>query len=252
MEPPRATITLSRPEALNAQTPRTWEALAAIGSALDQEALDDDIRAVVVRGEGRAFSAGLDRRMFSGEDVDGMLGIGHLAALPDEQADATIARFQEGFAWLRDPRWLTVAAVQGQAVGGGFQLALACDLRVLADDAQLRMAETMLGIVPDLGGTLPLVQYVGYPVAVDICLSGRAVGAQEALRLGLAIAVVPREELDGHVHELVTRLLAAPAGAVRETLGLLRAAAEDPEPANQFRREREAQLRRLRELAAHR
>lgn len=235
---------MRRPEVRNAQTPRTWEALAEIGVGLA-----DDVLAVVVRGEGTSFSAGLDRRLLHPDGVDGMPGIGHLATLDEEQADAEIARYQEAFVWLRDPKRITVAAVHGHAVGAGFQLALACDLRVLADDAQLRMAETSLGIVPDLGGTAPLVRCVGYAAAVEICLSGRAVGAHEALQRGLATAVVTADELDGAVAALLDRLLAPPAGAIRETLGLLAAASEDTDLAGQLRRERAAQHRRLRSLA---
>lgn len=236
---------MQRPEVRNAQTPRTWEALAEIGAGLA-----DEVLAVIVRGEGTSFSAGLDRRLLHPDGFDGMPGIGALAEADEEQADAEIARYQEAFVWLRDPARVTVAAVQGHAVGAGFQLALACDLRVLAEDAQLRMAETSLGIVPDLGGTAPLVGCVGYEAAVEICLSGRAVGAHEALQRGLATAVVPREDLDDAVATLLDRLLAPPAGAVRETLGLLAAACEDTDLADQLRRERSAQQRRLRSLAA--
>ncbi len=244
MDGPVATITLRRPEVRNAQTPRTWEALAEIGTGLG-----DEVLAVVVRGEGTSFSAGLDRRLLHPDGFDGMPGIGRLAEVDEEQADAEIARYQEGFVWLRDPKRITIAAVQGHAVGAGFQLALACDLRVLTEDAQLRMAETSLGIVPDLGGTAPLVGCVGYAAAVEICLSGRAVGAREALQRDLATAVVPGDELDGAVAALLDQLLAPPVGAIRETLGLLAAACEDTDLAGQLRRERAAQHRRLRSLA---
>ncbi len=239
----RATTTLARPDALNAQTPDTWHALAAVG-----DGLPSDVRVVVVRGEGRAFSAGLDRSLFT--PADGEPGIGGRAGLPDDEADARIAGYQAGFAWLRDPARVTVAAVQGHAIGGGFQLALACDLRVVAEDVQFCMAETALGIVPDLGGTLPLVQAVGYARAVDICLTGRRVGAAEAVAIGLAQRAVPREGLDAAVDELVAALLAPAPKATAATLALLAAAAEGPDPATQLAAERAAQLRRLRSLAA--
>ncbi|WP_199441925.1 enoyl-CoA hydratase/isomerase family protein [Umezawaea beigongshangensis] len=242
---PRATITLDRPDVLNAQTPATWQALRAIG-----QELDPDVRVVVVRGSGRAFSAGLDRRMFTGQPVDGEPGLLEIARDAAHVVDARIAEYQEGFRWLRDPSRLTIAAVQGHAIGAGFQLALACDLRVLAQDAQLCMAETSLGLVPDLGGTLPLVRLVGYSRAVDLCVTARRVPADEALGMGLANAVVAPDELDAAVDALVERVLAPVPGAVRETLAILAAAADGAGETEQLATERAAQVRRLAELSA--
>lgn len=239
----RATITLSRPESLNAQSPTMWSALRDVG-----EALPSDVRVVVVRGAGRAFSSGLDRRHFSAAEVDGQVGMSRIAQLADGEADALMAEFQSGFLWLRDPARVTVAAVQGHAIGAGFQLALACDIRLVADDVQFCMAEPRYGIVPDLGGTYPLVQAVGYARAVDICLTGRRVGAAEAVACGLALRSVPVGELDGAVDELATALVSAPAGAATETLGLLAAVADGLGPAGALAAERAAQLRRLRSL----
>lgn len=242
---PRATITLDRPDVLNAQTPGTWEALRAIGKELTP-----DVRVVVVRGSGRAFSAGLDRRLFGAEPVDGQPGLLSILQQPAGLADRMIAEYQEGFRWLRDPARLTVAVVQGHAIGAGFQLALACDLRIVAEDAQFCMAEPSLGLVPDLGGTLPLVQLVGYARAVEICTTVRRVPAQEALAIGLATTVVPVDELDAAVDALAAQVLKHPAGAIRETLALLASAAAGPTPDEQLARERQAQLRRLQELSA--
>ena len=92
-----------------------------------------------------------------------------MLSLPASEADAKIASYQAGFTWLSDPARVTIAAVQGHAIGAGFQLALACDFRVLTEDAQFCMAETGLGLVPDLGGTLPLVRLVGYSRAAEMC-----------------------------------------------------------------------------------
>lgn len=239
----RATITLSRPDSLNAQTPDTWAALAAIG-----ESLGDDVRVVVVRGQGRAFSAGLDRSLFT--PAPGQPGIAALGTMPTDEADLTIAGYQSGFSWLRDPSRVTVAAVQGHAIGGGFQLALACDLRVVADDVQFCMAEPALGIVPDLGGTHPLVRSVGYARAVEICLTGRRVGAAESVATGLALRAVPAAELDAAVDELATALVSAPAKAAAETLRLLAGVADGLDAAAALAAERKAQIRRLRSLAA--
>jgi enoyl-CoA hydratase/carnithine racemase len=241
---PLATVVLDRPDRLNAQTPHTWTALREAGRSLA-----GDVRVVVVRGEGRAFSAGLDKAAFAPGGLADGPGLADLATLPPERADAMIRGFQEGFGWLRRPDLVSVAAVQGHAIGAGFQLALACDLRVLADDAQLTMAETGLGLVPDLGGTAPLVETVGYARALEICVTGRRVGAEEALRLGLATVVVPRAELAAATDDLVAALLAPPRNAVVETKALLLGAAGRSRT-EQEAAERAAQLRRLAELAA--
>jgi enoyl-CoA hydratase/carnithine racemase len=201
----------------------------------------------VVRGEGRSFSAGLDRELFTG-GRDGEPGLPDLARLPTEEADAELAASQQAFSWLREPDRVTIAAVQGHAVGAGFQLALACDLRVLAEDAMLRMAEPGLGLVPDLGGTLPLVRAVGYSRAAEICLTGRDVPAVEAERMGLAHTVVPVAGLTAEVDRLATAVLRVPEGAARETLALLMQAEVAVDPEQQLAAERAAQLRRLAEI----
>ena len=221
-----------------------WRDLAAIGRDL---LADDTVRVVVLRGEGASFSAGLDRAMFT-TGVDGEPGLAGLAAYDDAGIDAAIAGFQEAFTWWRDPRVVSIAAVQGHAVGAGFQLALACDLRVLADDAQLAMREPSLGLVPDLAGTKPLVDAVGYSRAMEICATGRWVDAAEAVRIGLASVVVRREELDQAARDLAAAVLAAPAGAVRATKELLLGAGARTH-AEQQAAERTAQRGRLRELA---
>ena len=221
-----------------------WRDLTAIGRDL---LADDSVRVVVLRAEGASFSAGLDRAMF-GAGTDDEPGLAGLAAYSDEALDATIAGFQEAFTWWRDPGVVSIAAVQGHAVGAGFQLALGCDLRVLADDAQLAMKEPSLGLVPDLAGTKPLVDAVGYSRALEICATGRWVDAAEAVRIGLASVVVRREELDQAARDLASALLAAPAGAVRATKGLLLEAAGRTHTEQQAA-ERAAQAGRLRELA---
>jgi enoyl-CoA hydratase/carnithine racemase len=161
----------------------------------------------------------------------------------------TIDEFQQGFTWLRDPRFVSIAVVQGHAVGAGFQLALSCDLRLLGDDAQLCMKEPALGLVPDLTGTQPLVAGVGYARALEICATARTVGAAEALEIGLATVVCPVAELDATLADLVAAVTAPMAGAVRETKALLLAATERTLD-EQRQYEREAQIRRFRELAA--
>jgi enoyl-CoA hydratase/carnithine racemase len=239
-----ATITLNRPATKNSQTPSTWLALRAIGTSLDPS-----VRVVVVQGEGDTFSSGLDRRMLSADGVDGEASIMNLLDIPDGEMAESIAGWQEGFTWLRRSDIVSIAAVRGSAVGAGFQLALACDLRVLGDDARFSMREPILGLVPDLTGTKPLVELVGYSRALEICATTRWVSAEEAHAIGLATAVVPAEELSDAVADLVAALTAPLYGAVTETKALLQSARElDLE--EQRRLEREAQVRRFRELAA--
>jgi enoyl-CoA hydratase/carnithine racemase len=239
------TVTLDRADQLNAQTPATWAALRAVG-----EGLTGDVRVVVVRGAGRSFSAGLDRSLFSTEPgVAG--GLGELGALPPDLAQERIREYQAGFRWLRSPGVVSIAAVQGHAIGAGAQLALACDLRVFAEDAQLRLPETALGLVPDLTGTSTLVELVGYSRAVEICLTGRVVGAAEAVSIGLANVAVPADRLDPTVADLTAALLGPDAEAGRETLALLRSAVRN-DPAQQDAAERAAQVRRLGALVAGR
>jgi enoyl-CoA hydratase/carnithine racemase len=142
---------------------------------------------------------------------------------------------------------VSVAAVQGHAVGAGFQLALACDLRIAADDAQFAMAEVAYGIVPDLGGTRPLVDAVGPARALEWCATGRRVGAEEALAAGLVNRVVPAADLAGATDELVQQLLAPPRDAVVEVAALVRGAGSRTLE-EQCEAERQAQLRRLQDL----
>lgn len=238
-----ATVTLTNPAKLNAQSPAMWRALAEAGSALP-----GSVRVVVLRAEGKSFSAGLDRRMFTPEGIEGEPNFIALARSSDAKLDAAIAEFQEGFTWWRRNDIVSVAAVQGHAIGAGFQLALACDLRVVADDVQFAMRETGLGLVPDLTGTHPLVSLVGYARALEICATGRFVAADEAVSTGLANIAVARDQLDDTVRDLASALLAAPRDAVIETKTLLRGAQERPYE-EQRAAERAAQARRLRDLA---
>jgi enoyl-CoA hydratase/carnithine racemase len=239
-----ATVTLDRPEVRNAQTPRMWRTLAAIG-----DEIPDDVRVVVLRGAGQSFSAGLDRAMLDPAGAgDGVESVAALLSQPDDRVSETIDAFQCGFTWLRDPRFVSIAVVQGHAIGAGFQLALSCDLRVVGDDAGFCMKEAALGLVPDLTGTKPLVEAVGYARALEICATARVVSAAEALEIGLATVVCPVSEMDAATADLVAALTAPLPGAVRETKALL-LEAQGRTLDEQRRREREAQTRRFRELS---
>jgi enoyl-CoA hydratase/carnithine racemase len=194
-------------------TPAVWRGLAAIGAGLPP-----GVRVVVVRGAGPSFCSGIDLRMFSAEGVPGE---DPPLSAADPAFERSVAAWQEGYLWLSDPRIVSVAAVQGHAIGAGFQLALACDLRILADDAKLCMKEPALGLVPDLTGTKSLTDLVGVPRALELCLTSRTVSAAEAYALRLAELVVPAADLDAAVADLTAALLTvepAVARAVKELL----------------------------------
>lgn len=236
------TVTLDKPDRRNSQTPRMWHALATIG-----ETLQDHVRVVVVRGAGDCFSAGIDTRLFTPEGIEGEDSVHDLMTGGDQQVLDAIEGYQRGFVWLSDPRIVSVASVHGYAIGAGFQLALACDLRVAADDVKFCMKEPALGLVPDLAGTKPLVDLVGYSRALEICATARYVEADEARRSGIATAVVGRADLDATTSDLVEAILANNVGAVRETKALLHGAG-GRDLTEQRLAERQAQLRRFRDL----
>jgi enoyl-CoA hydratase/carnithine racemase len=236
-----ATVTLGRPERRNAMTHAVWRGLAAIGAGLPA-----DVRVVVVRGAGPSFCAGIDLRSFTAEGVPGEE---RPPPATDPAFEPWIAASQEGYLWLRDPGIVSIAAVQGHAIGAGFQLALSCDLRILADDAKLCMKEPALGLVPDLTGTKPLVDLVGLPRAIELCLTARTVSAAEARELRLAELVVPAADLDAAVADLTAALLTVDATAARATKRLLAQAGANTLE-QQAAAERQAQIALLRARAA--
>lgn len=212
-------------------------------------ALPGTVRVLLIRGAGPSFSAGLDRSLFATDGSSGaeagLPGIAHSSAA---DASTRIRSFQEAFGLGARPNLVSIALVQGYAIGAGFQLALSCDFRIATHDAQFSMAEVTLGLVPDLGGTKRLVELVGYARAASICLTGRPVSSAEAGTIGLVNAVVEASELDAAAERFVAQILALPVSSVRETKALLVAAAGRSQT-EQEQAEREAQYRLLRELA---
>ncbi len=238
-----ATLTLDRPDVRNAQTPDMWRAMAACGRQIS-----DEVTVVLATGTGGSFSAGLDRRMLDPAYTEGESVLG-LLALSDEQIIDTIGEYQEGFTFLRDPRFVSIAKVRGHAIGAGFQLALACDLRVVAHDVKFSMKEVALGLVPDLTGTKPLVDAVGYSRALEICATARTVYADEAVATGIALEAVEEHALDARVADLVLSLTGQVPGAVRDIKAMLLGSASRSLDEQRLV-ERTAQVRRFREIAA--
>jgi len=238
---PVATVTLDRPPR-NAQVPSTWAALAAI-----PEQLDDGVRVIVLRATGRIFSAGLDLAMLAPGGVAGEPSAAELAA--DPALDQRIASFQRGFTWWADHPAISIAVVQGHAVGAGFQLALAADLRVVSTAARFAMAEITLGLVPDLGGPRRLAELAGPAAALDLVATGRSVPALEAARLRLADRVAEPDQLEAEVDQLVGSLLAVPAPALRAAKGIMSGVLDRPRD-QQLACERAAQAPLLAALVA--
>ncbi|MGY1619970.1 crotonase/enoyl-CoA hydratase family protein [Geodermatophilus sp. SYSU D00691] len=174
-----ATVRLDRPDKLNALDPAMFEALVAVGTSLMDR---DDVGAVVLTGAGRAFCAGLDFGSFAAMAEGGAARV----VVPREPLGAARALAQQAVhVWSLVPAPV-IAAVHGFAFGGGLQIALGADIRLVAPDAQLSVMEVQWGLVPDMCGTQLLPELVGRDVAKELALTGRKVTGSEAARLGLA------------------------------------------------------------------
>jgi 2-(1,2-epoxy-1,2-dihydrophenyl)acetyl-CoA isomerase len=205
-----ATVTLDRPDALNALTRASRLALVRDLRALSGDA---GVRCVVLTGAGRAFCAGQDLR-----EENALANV-------DETIRETYIPVIEALVQMPKP---VIAAVNGAAAGAGLSLALACDLRYLAEDAVLMMAFSNIALVPDCGGSWFLPRTVGYARAFELAATGRRVRADEALALGLVQRVLPAGELLPAALELAATLAARPPLALAWTKRLLRAAEESP------------------------
>ena len=203
-----ATLTLNRPERLNAVNPRLAEELPA---ALAELAADDAVRAVVITGAGRGFCAGLDLQ------DPALLDQARRAGRLDDLG--WVGRWVLAMAACEKP---VIAAVNGPAAGAGFGLALAADLRLVSTAATLGAGYVRVGLSPDAGVTYHLPRLIGLGPASDLLLSGRDVPADEALRLGLATAVLPADDFAAGVAAYAARLAAGPPVALALTKRLLR------------------------------
>ncbi len=194
-----ATVTVDLQDALNALDLPT---LTELRDRLAELRDDDSARVVVLTGAGdRAFVAGADIKYMSGLDVDGATAWGELG--------------QECGRLLETMPKPTIAAVNGFALGGGCELALACDIRYASSKAMLGQPEVNLAIIPGWGGTQRLARVCGLGVAKDLILTGRTIGAEEALRVGLVSAVYEPEELMAKVAETARALAAKSPVALR-------------------------------------
>ena len=204
-------VVLQRPEKRNAMN---GELIAALGAALENAAADSGVGCVVVRGEGPAFSAGVD-----------------LAAL-QELADRPQAL--RGFrrpilqCWnlLEEMPKPTICQIHGACLGAAFELALAADLRVMAEDAVAGLTEVRVGLLPDVGGCSRLPAVVGLGNAKELIMTGRAIDGREAHRIGFANRIAPAAELETVTEALADELLAAAPRAVGLAKRVMDAAAK--------------------------
>lgn len=199
-------VVLNRPDKRNAFN---FDLVRATGEALVAAADDANVRCVVVRGAGAVFSSGMD--------------VKELASLSGSPERLREFRRECIHAWnvAEEMTKPTIAQIHGVCFGGALELALACDLRVIAEDARLSIPEVRLGLVPDVGGSSRLPAVVGLGRAKELIMTGREFDADEALRIGFANRIAPAAELDAATAELVDQLtagFAVPVGLSKRIL----------------------------------
>jgi enoyl-CoA hydratase/carnithine racemase len=204
-------VVLNRPEKRNALNE---ELILGIREALGAAAGDDDVHCVVVRGAGPMFSSGMD--------------FGGLAALAADPARLREFRRPILDTWnlLEEMAKPTICQIHGACIGGAMELALACDLRVIAADALIGIPETRVGLIPDVGGSSRLPAVVGLGRAKELVMTGRMIDGTEAERIGLVNRVAPAADLDAATDTLVAELLACAPVAVGLAKRVLDAAAK--------------------------
>ena len=195
-------LTFDRPKVLNALNQAT---IAELQSVFATVRSDDSIRAVVITGAGeKAFVAGAD--------------ISELAQADSRNGRDLAQRGQAAFTAMEECGKPVIAAINGFALGGGCELALACSLRIASENAKLGQPEVKLGLVAGYGGTQRLPRLVGKGAALQLLLTGEIISAQEALRIGLVNEVVPAERLMPRAEEIARAIAAVAPIAVRHTL----------------------------------
>jgi len=204
-------LILNRPEKRNAMH---GELVVAIGVALKAAANDPAVHCVVLRGAGAMFSSGMD-----------FASLGGLAETP-EHLRAFRREVLEAWNLAEEMTKPVICQIHGGCIGGAMELALACDLRVMASDAIVGMPETRVGLIPDVGGSSRLPAVVGLGRAKELIMTGKLIGAEEAERIGLVNRVAAPEELEAATQQLVDELLACAPIAVGLAKRVMDAAAK--------------------------
>lgn len=210
-----ARLVLDRPDRLNAFSFEMWQEMRAVGQRLLGD--PDGIRALVVVGEGRAFSSGIDTSVFSAPASPFACGgfRGREDSRHDDPVVAAILETQEAYSWLSRAPFPTIAAVRGYALGAGLQCALACDLRVFARGTVVGLLEHKYGMLPDLTGTQRLPRLVGAAKAKQLIWTQARLDAEEAFRIGLCEELVDDAELEATAFGLAATIAAQPPLAVQ-------------------------------------
>lgn len=197
-----ATVTIDREKVLNALSMQT---VAELDAAFAQAGSDDDVRVVIVTGAGeKSFVAGADIKEINGRDAKS----GYEMAAGGQR---TLRRLET----MGKP---SIAAVNGFALGGGCELAMACTIRIAAENAKFGQPEVNLGVIPGYGGTQRLPRIVGPGIAADLILTGRVIDAQEAHRIGLVSQVVPQADLMGVARKIASQICTKGPLAIRAAM----------------------------------
>jgi enoyl-CoA hydratase len=211
-------VTVDRPKVLNALNAQTVE---EIGRAFAAARTDDAVKAVILTGGGdKAFVAGAD--------------INELAQKTPITGKDTSERGQDIFSSIERFPKIVIAAINGFALGGGCELALACHIRIASEKAQIGLPEVTLGIIPGYGGTQRMARLLGKGKALELICTGDRIGAAEAERIGLVNKVVPAAELMGAAEEMARKIMTRGPLAVRAAIEAVMSGSEMPFEEGQF------------------
>src|SRR3954449_8345072 len=192
-------VVMTRSEKRNAMN---GEMVLALGDAFREAAMDDSVRIVVVRGDGPMFSSGMD--------------LSSLADLADDPSGLRPFRAEvlRAWNWLEEMTKPTICQIHGACLGGAMELALACDMRVMAEDAVTGLLEARIGLLPDVGGCSRLPAVGGAGRAKELIMTGKVIDGNEAHRIGFANRIAPADKLDAATQALCDELLACAPLAV--------------------------------------
>ncbi|MBC7662128.1 MAG: enoyl-CoA hydratase/isomerase family protein [Chitinophagaceae bacterium] len=207
-----ATLTINRPAVLNALSAQVFQEMMHF---LDDKTATQGLRALIITGAG-------EKAFIAGADIAAMQSLTPVQALK-------FARLGQDFTVkLEEQPFISIARVQGYALGGGCEVAMACDFVVASETALFGQPEVDLGLIPGFGGTQRLARRVGLPMAMEMLCAGRKLNGKEAVQHGLASTVVPAAELDAAIAKIIKNILKAAPHAIAETKRLARASLEQP------------------------